>query len=176
MATFATVPDLEADLGRSFDATEYASAEQALKVATSLIQGYLGYPVFHVEDDVVVLFPKGHLVLLPGPPVTDVSSVTSDGEPVEFVLRPAGVLRLTGRWSELVTVTYSHGHDPIPDAIKGACLSNAKRAVINPLALRQETTGPFSVTYPETSAGVTGSGLSDDEKRMVWSYKLTNLV
>jgi hypothetical protein len=176
MATFAEVSELEADMGRSFDATETVQAEQALEVATSLIQGYLGYPVFHVEDDVVVLLPKGHLVLLPGLPVTDVASVTSDGEPVEFVLRPAGVLRLTGRWSELITVTYSHGHDPIPTAIKAACISNAKRAVANPLSIRQETTGPFSITYPESSPGVTGGSLSATEKQMIWPYKFSGVT
>jgi hypothetical protein len=177
MPAFATTVDVETYLQRQLTNAELVAADFMLSAATSLIQGYTGQDVFHVTDDVVTLWPRGNnKVLLPQLPVTGVTSVASDGDAVTWELRRGGVLHLTGGWSNSVTVTYSHGYVTIPPAVVMACVHLATRSLTNPTSVRQESTGPFSVTYSESSGDIVGAGLSLGERQMLAPYRMAGVA
>ncbi|WP_405909551.1 hypothetical protein OG742_37115 [Streptomyces sp. NBC_00828] len=68
-----------------------------------------------------------------------------------------------GIWADQVRVTYSHGHQVIPDDIVGVCLDLASATISNPNRLRSETAGATSVVHTVETFG-TGSLTSDHEK------------
>ncbi len=176
MPAFATAVDVERYLQRVLTDAELAASDFLLAAATSLIQGYTGQDVFHATDDVITLWPRGNRVLLPQLPVTGVTSVTSDGDVVTWELRRAGVLHLTSGWSNSVTVTYSHGYETIPPAVVMATVLLATRSLTNPTSVRQESTGPFSVTYSESSGDIVGAALSLGERQMLAPYRMAGVA
>jgi hypothetical protein len=172
MASFASAEEFEVFLGRTFTPQEHLRAEQALTLATGLIQTYTGQHLFHVEDDTVQLWPRSPLiVVLPEMPVTEVAEVLDrDSEPVTgWELRPGGVLRLrSGRAP--VTVTYSHGYVTIPDSIKEVTMRTAQRLMVNPGDVRQESVGSYSVTYGSVP------GLGDSDRHILGKFRMPMVV
>lgn len=156
----AGLADLSALLRRPIDEDD-TSALAALETASGLVEAYLGQPVGLVEDDVVTLDGTGaRVVLLPAYPVTAVSAVAVDGDPqaegVDYEWSATGELRRRGgAWPATLrslSVTYSHGFDPVPAAIVGVVAAVAARIYDTPLSVRQESIGGYSVTY--TGGGV----------------------
>jgi hypothetical protein len=179
MATLASADELADYLQRTLSADEAIAATFALEVATSMIQGWTGQHFLEVVDDTITVWPRAGVVLLPELPVTTVTTVTTkDGAPVAHTLRNDGALHLEGRWSEFVTITYTHGYAPedIPAAVKGAAIQIAAGTMSNPQAYRQRqhTAGPFmeSVTY----AGDGAAGGAANWKQLVSPYRMTRMA
>lgn len=102
----------------------------ALTLASERFRGQTRNPISKVEDDELVLDGVGARVLrLPVWPVLDVTSVTVAGETVvDPEWSAAGLLRLPGRFPDRwrsVSVTYTHGFDPIPGDVQEAVLDQA---------------------------------------------------
>lgn len=173
MPAFATAADLERYMQRQFSAEEFAAAEQTLEMATGVIQAFTGQRIFAGSETVTVRV-KFDAVFLPQLPVTSVTSVVADGEPVEdWALEPAGVIRISGALPRLVDVEYSFGYVEIPSDVQAVCLQMAARSTTNPQALRQESIGSYSVTYAETSGGTTGGVmLSVAEESVLQRYRV----
>lgn len=64
----------------------------------------------------------------------------------------------------IVTVTYSHGRDPIPNLARLVCLSTADRFMSVPTGVVQETLGSYSVSYAQPHGAL---ALSDAECKLV---------
>lgn len=134
----------------------------ALTAASRRFVGAVHHPVRLVEDDTVYLTGDGsNRLLLPAAPVTAVTAVLVDGVPVtDYRLRRTeGVLRRTcGCWPDWaeITVTYSHGSDPIPVDVQEVVLDQA-RAIHRVLpGVQTMQAGGESITYGATaSTGVT---------------------
>lgn len=150
----ATIADLSAVLRREID-EEDTAAQFALDTATAMIEAYIGQPVDEVEDDEITLDGTGtKVILLPAFPVSDVSAVAIDGDPLdedEYEWSATGELRRSnGTWPTTlrsVEVTYTHGYATTPAALAVIAATMAARIYDTPVAARQESIGGYSVTY-----------------------------
>lgn len=172
----ATAAELEVQLGADWSATEYLRAEQTLELASGVVEAYCGRTFTRTTADVTVdADPTGRTLVLDNPPV-DVTSITLDGEPVTgyTVYADAGVVVLPYRrsWGR-VQVTYSHGVDGAPAAVKAVVLAVAGRMILNPDGAAQKSLGDASVSYGGSS---TGPALSDLEKDALSAYRLTGVA
>jgi hypothetical protein len=152
---FATTDDLADVLGYEVD-PEDAQALAALDAATALIQAYTGQTIEQVADDVITLDGSGtRVLLLPELPVTNVASVSVDGEALaatDYQWSADGYLRRTGSatWPadlRSVEVEYTHGYAVLPALIVSLTAKLAARHLEVPTAVRQEAIGAYSTTY-----------------------------
>lgn len=176
--SFATVAELADYLGW-IPADREPAAELALAAATSVIQDYLGQRLAYVEDDEVVLDGTStDVVILPQLPVIEVASVELDGDPlgeddfeVDF---ENGLLVLSaGTWGSLkqsIVVTYTHGFQEIPAAIRAVALQAAGR-MFGQAGIAQEQIGATSIRY-----GAVGVALTAEEKGALDPYRLRRLA
>ncbi len=167
MGSFATVGELAAFTGRDLSQQD-AGALLALELASGAIVAWCGQAIERVVGDLARLDGvASDRIVLPERPVTAVGEVRIGGtvvDPQALAHSASGVLARTdgGDFSAPpggVQVTYDHGYDPIPEAVRAVCLQVAARALANPEGIRQEGIGGYSVTY--ASAGVL---LRDDER------------
>lgn len=138
MVQFATEADLEALLQVAIPESASASAVRAIEGASAAIQGYCHQSLAYVADDVVTLTaePFNRLLMLPELPVIDVTSVVEDGTTLvvsdDFAWYVNGLLyRKNRHWNSdfrNVVVTYSHGYQTIPVAVREVCARSAARA------------------------------------------------
>lgn len=178
--TFASVSDLAEYLGVTI-ADEDPRAVALLRKATALIQAEAQHRIFRYVDDTKKL--RGTWLpdlQLPEPPVEEVSEVEVAGAVVAstgFSVTRWGALQggsyvdewepLPGAWGgprTEVTVTYTHGYDPVPEDIKAICLSMASRGW-NSGDMDTETIGGYSYGGGKVS-------LDDDEKAVCRRYRL----
>ncbi|MFX4294099.1 hypothetical protein [Streptomyces bohaiensis] len=165
----ATVTDL-ADLGMPVSDEEAGPAGRFLAAASAAIREAAGGPIGQTVSTVTLAGSRGGWLALPGPPVTAVSAVDVDDEPVDdgtYRVHPGGLLRPAGWGGDMatVTVTYTHGLPEVPaDIVLLVC----RIAAATLLALRaepdgaglavrritQERIGDYAVTYDRAS-GVT---------------------
>ncbi len=141
----ATVDELETLLGRVFTATEAATAQLVLDMASAAIRSRTGQQ-FTVATSTVALRARRGKVRLPQRPVTAVSAVTDTATPpvpVTFVWDRFDSL-LVGR-DGTVLVTYTHGDPAVPDDIGAVALAVARRGFEALLAdMESETIGAYS--------------------------------
>lgn len=122
----------------------------ALRVASKLVRNEAKTLFMRREDTVALRIVDG-MVRLPAP-VVSVTSVQVQGQTVPD----------SGWWHEgeelwltsppcdprrRATVTLTHGYATVPDDVLGITLDVASRGCVNPLSLRQESTGQRSVTF-----------------------------
>lgn len=180
---FATAAELAARLGVSFSAEEETRADSLLTLASGLIQREARQDIGLVEDDVFATrATREQSILLPERPVVSVSSVTVGGSGVtdwyldgdELVRRSGWEVSLNGiegtaGWGSRnvpLVVTYTHGYNPVPDAIKAVCLEAVTRVWVNPGSVMSERYGSEQVAYL-TQGTPTGLLLTPDERRAV---------
>lgn len=150
---FASVDDLADLLGEELTGSRLAQAALSLEIASAQIQGWTRQRLERVVNDVVVLRgTTGWELELPERPVVAVGAITIDEVPVSassYNVAGPVIVRSLG-WSgptASVSVTYTHGYDPIPDDIRVATLQLAMGGFTNPQGIRQESVGTYSVTY-----------------------------
>lgn len=194
LPSLATVPDLATSLGRSFTPAEEAQAQALLDQASSVVRGYLRLDVTQAEttDTFRMARADGYLhgpfdcraggqVLLPQRPITDVAEVQVGGVVThDWWLDGDRLLVRSGPWSwpptahrpPAVTVTYTHGWDPVPGDIAAIVMQAANRGMVNPSQVRSETVGGESTTYLIPTVGeALGVLLSRTEKRVLDRYR-----
>jgi len=135
--SFCTVADIEELLQVEIPAAKQTAAVRAIAEATAVIQNYCRQTIALVEDDEITLDSAGGTrLVLPETPVIEVSEVVEDDETLtaddDYKLGQHGVLhRIGARWAtgiQIVTVTYSHGRETIPEDIAAICVRCAARA------------------------------------------------
>ena len=177
MADFCTVQDVAEVLQIEIsDADKVASCQRAIAEATAAIRNYCKQYIELVEDDEETfdVRPARWNLLLSELPVVEVSAVVEDGETLtvddDYELGAYGQLwRVNRRWAvgnQIVTVTYSHGHDEIPDDIVAVCSRAAGRVYQAGLrsadadgvpGVASKSLGDYSVSFAaEGSEGVMG--------------------
>ena len=172
MAAFATHQDLAARLGVTLTAEEQARASNLIEMATGLIQAETGQTISYVENDTLtVRGTREGSYLLPQRPVVSVASVTIDGVAAaadtwwledEVLVRRGGF----GSGRRPLVIVYSHGYEPVPDAIRAVCLEAVVRAWVNPGSVVSERVGSESTTFLQQGTP-TGLLLTDAEKQTV---------
>lgn len=178
MANFATVQDIEAFLQIEISTAEQiASAQRALAEATAAIRNYCRQYLEKVEDEEITLDSTGGARLfLPELPVIEVSVVIEDGQALavddDYKLGQHGILHRIGRkWAsgvQIVSITYSHGYEPLPDEIIAVATRAAARGYQAGLraanddavvGVQAKSLGDFSVSYGSEQGGGSGEGV-----------------
>lgn len=160
MAAFATSADLAVRLGVDLTTDEQARADVLLGLASDLIRRAARQEI-DLKTSTVTFAGNVARVLLPERPASEVTSVTVDGEPVEYTLD--GDYLVGPFFGGSIVVTYSHGFSPIPDAIRAVCLEAVVRVWVNPGNAAQEAYGSERVSH---GASI-GLVLTEDERRAV---------
>lgn len=187
----ATVADLGTLLGRTFTTTEEAQAQSLLDQASSIVRGYLRQDItrasttdtFTMRRADPLLRRCGGVVTLPQRPVVDVTEVKVNGTVTQdWWLDGVDLLLRTAPWQAppganqppQVTVTYTHGWDPVPGDIAAIVMQAANRVLVNPSQIRSEAVGGESTTYliPATGEAL-GVLLSRTEMRVLDRYRRT---
>lgn len=150
----------------------------SLRAASRRFRGAVGHEVNLVADDVVTLDGNGReSLLLPVWPTTAVSSVLLDDEELvegtDFSWSDAGMLRRLGcyLWParlRCLTVTYSHGWDPVPEDVQEAVIDQARTMFVVPAGIQSKAVGGQSVTFGSTAA----VGVSDQWAKAVLRHKV----
>lgn len=185
MAPLATTADVEERLGRSLTSAETDRIDALLADASATVRTYTGQQ-FTKATTTDKLRIRNGVIRLPQRPVASVSSVV-DPNANAVLYTFDGIDRIyTGTnvpdtftfeaWStplNVLTVTYVHGYDDIPDDIVGVVCSMASRALgVNPTAAAvvQEAVGPFSRSVG--SIGAAGAiGLLPAERETLDRYR-----
>ena len=185
--TLATIADLEFRLGRSLTADEAARAPALLVDASAEIRSYCRPHKFTppVVGDSVVLRPTGTTLILPGKPVTGITSVaainrTNGGADVALsdwvfdgidrvyldraVTDPS--VDVIGWWDQIdrhtntYRVVYDHGGPVDPLVVKKACqmVNRVLAAGTQAEGVTQETIGQFSRQWQQ-GTGSTGAAV-----------------
>jgi len=136
---FCTLADVQNFLQLTIsEAIQVAAVNRAIAEATEAIKNYCHQEISLVADDPITLdvLLAGNKIFLPELPAVSVASVVEDGETLvvddDYVLGQHGILyRVDDEWLagiQIVTITYTHGYDVIPDDIVAACTRMAARA------------------------------------------------
>ncbi|CAL9612757.1 hypothetical protein ACWDTQ_04125 [Streptomyces cellulosae] len=162
MGDLATIADMTAR-GITVDASEEAIVNQALAVASAAVRQAAGSNITTTTATVTLEGSVCPWLRLPGAPVTDVASVTVDGQPADDWRLVSGALWRAGGWSRgrpsAVTVTYSYGLPTAPADVVDLVCRMAARALADyragdPAArtVASERIGDYSVTYADADA------------------------
>lgn len=182
MEPLASLEELEEFVGEEFGPIDPGEGRLKLELASGEVRAYCGQEFTPQTDDEVVLDGTGTRVLmLPELPVLDVSLVeegiggarsslpgpgdrgavwewSSDG-----ILRMVHARDVWARRFRFYRVLYSHGFEPIPDALKAIVLKVSARSLDDPAGqFRSETLGRYSYTLAGAEAGV---GLTRADER-----------
>lgn len=167
----ATVEQLEDWLQVPRGSAPAETCALALRVASKLVRDEARCLFVRRQDTVALRIVEGR-VRLPGP-VVSVTSVAVQGQ----------TLPASGWWHEgdelwvtsppcdprrRATVTLTHGYETVPDDVLGLVLDVASRGCVNPLSLRQESTGQRSVTFATETLAMS---LAQAEKDKLERYR-----
>jgi hypothetical protein len=169
----ATVDELSRHMQVSFatDATR-ATATAALEEASTAVETRCKRRFARVADDERTMRWRP-AVVLPDPPVISVASFQVDSVETDVDIDDSG--RYWPRASgDVITVTYTHGFDPIPADVKMIVLRVAARIVANP-GQRTSYTGPDGLNY-STGADVGPRILTGDEMVALRRYTLNKAI
>jgi len=150
----------------------------ALAAASSRFRGAVRHPVTPVAGDVMVLDGGGRSsILLPAAPVTAVSEVLLDGEPLvdgtDYAWSADGFLRRLGGtvWPDrlrCLRVTYSHGYDPVPEDIQEVVIDQARVLYAVKAGVQTVQAGGITTTFGAQAA----VGVSAQWSAMVKKYRV----
>jgi hypothetical protein len=192
LPSLATVADLATLLGRTFTPEQEQQAQALLDQASSVVRAYMRQDItratttdtFTLRRADPLLHRCGGVVTLPQRPVVDITEVKVDDTVTadwwqdgnDILVRPWAWDRPpAAHRPPRVTVTYTHGWDPIPGDIQAITMQAANRVLVNPSQLRAETVGGESVTYLVPNGGeALGVLLSELEKRVLNRYRRTS--
>ena len=192
LPALATVADLATLLGRTFTPQQEQQAQALLDQASSVVRAYLRQDVtLATTTDTFTMRrvdPLRHgcagAVTLPQRPIGAVTDVEINGvATVHWWLEQNELLLRPGSWAHppaahqppQVTVTYTHGWDPVPGDIQAIVMQAVNRVLVNPSQVRSETVGGESVIYliPTTGEAL-GVLLSRTEQRVLNRYRRTS--
>jgi hypothetical protein len=191
LPSLVTVADLATRLGRTFTPQQELQAQALLDDASSVVRAYVRQDitratttdVFTMRRADPLLHRCGGVVTLPQRPVVDIASVSVDGTATsDWWQEDSDILVRAWTWDHppaahrapQVTVTYTHGWDPVPGDIQAIVMQAANRVMVNPSGIRSETVGGESVTYLIPAVGeYLGVLLSNTEKKVLDRYRRT---
>ncbi|MFM9703595.1 hypothetical protein [Streptomyces galilaeus] len=191
LPSLVTVADLAARLGRTLTPTQELQAQALLDDASSVVRAYVRLDItratttdtFTMRRADPLLHRCGGVVTLPQRPVVDIASVSVNGTAMtDWWQDDNEILVRAWAWDQppaahrppQVTVTYTHGWDPVPGDIQAIVMQAANRVLVNPSGIRSETVGGESVTYLIPAVGeYLGALLSNTEKKVLDRYRRT---
>lgn len=135
--------------------------EAELRAASNRFRDQVRRTISRVEDDEITLDGGGRRNLrLPSAPVTAISEVTIDGDPTEVSFSRDGLIRrkdgaLFPDDYGNISVTYTHGFDPVPEEIAEAVLDSAEGRLATERGLSSLQVGGITQSFSKAEqAGV----------------------
>lgn len=136
---FCTIQDVEDFLQIEIAEAKAGAATRAIVEASQAIRNYCHQVIELVEDEAITVdCAGGPRLFLPQLPVVEVSLVVEDGETLtagpdeDYQLGQYGILHRVGaNWAagiQIVTITYSHGYEDLPDDVIAVATRAASRA------------------------------------------------
>lgn len=175
LAALATTSDLTAR-GITFTSpAEDTKVAKFLAEASAAVRDAAGVPISEVTSEVDVLGGTGQWLALPGPPVTEVSTVAVDGSAVsDHRLIQDRLWRRCGWQStcdpSVVTVTMTHGFAEVPEDIIGmVCV-----LVAGALRASRSTSDGSSIAPPPSD--VVALGIDDYRVQFTQDFEGRNLT
>lgn len=175
LPTLATIADLDAR-GVTVDPSEETAVATYLETASAIIRDAAGSHISRTTGTVVLAGTMDTRLRLPSGPVTAVSAVLLDDAAVNDYRLTNGSLWRSCGWQlgcepSEVSVTYTHGYDPVPaDVVDLACRLAARQLValrdsadgtgLADRLVMQERIGDYSVMYAN---GAVDKSFSDVE-------------
>jgi hypothetical protein len=156
---FAAVADLSAALGIAAPASgsvAYLQMADALSDASDELRDIIGQVINYGTSTVKVMASPGGIVRLPAVPVVGISSVTLDGEAVDYEQLDSASLLVPVCRSVLVTVTYTHGWAEVPGVLRKWC------KVLAAASIAAAKSGNLGLAGGIASVGV-------DDGRVTWA-------
>jgi hypothetical protein len=93
------------------------------------------------------------------------------GDVVDWPLQQSGAWHWNGP-DATVTVTYSHGYDPVPADVQAVCLALATRIFTNPTGAVSEQVLNYQVTYDQAArARAAGMALTPEDQQALRKYR-----
>ncbi|MEU6661257.1 hypothetical protein [Streptomyces sp. NPDC046821] len=191
LPSLASVADLATLLGRVFTPQQELQAQALLDQASSIVRAYVGLDItkatttdtFTMRRVDTLRYGCAGAVTLPQRPIESVTAVEVNGlATADWWLDGTELLLRAWAWARppaahqppQVTVTYTHGWDPVPGDIAAIVMQAVNRVLVNPSQVRSETVGGESVTYliPTTGEAL-GVLLSKTEQRVLNRYRRT---
>ena len=177
LPSLAEADDVRAVLQRDLTANEDDASEALLEAASALFRGEARQQ-FTPGESTVRLKVNGGRVRLDQRPCTDVTSVVTDrGDDVSYT-RNGGWLSVDLDSSQFVTVTYQHGDNDVPPAVRTAVAEMVARALVVPEEVMagarstSDATGPITQTTAwSTRAPSSGLQLSDSDRALARFYR-----
>lgn len=156
---------LQLDWGTLTDA-EKASLTMLAEIGTAVVQGEVRQRLVQATDTISLVGTTESWLPLPERPVTEVSSVTIDGQPIDdWQLHGSRLWRSDG-WAasayepSTVEVTYTHGYPPGHQALqlaRGATLAVVRDWAANPTAATSIRIDDYAETYSAMAARLEAS-------------------
>lgn len=156
MDPLATVPELEAYLGRSM--TNVPQAEALLEMASSAVRTYCGWELSRTDTTMYAEGAGTSLMTLPTLCLVNVDEIRADGQvvdPFEYPYKWSRKGQIWGFWVCAVQYEFDveHGYDPIPDVLKLVTMDLTSKNLSNPESLTSATVGQVSRTWGKTTEG-----------------------
>ena len=151
-----------------------------LQAAQASVRAYCGWHIAPSMTQTMTLDSEGgSTLMLPSLHVTDVSSITADGEDLadKADWSVDGMIRLrSGRFPDrfrAVQVTFTHGFEinEVPD-VSSIILSLARRAAAGPGVIASQSANGSSVSYLTAGGAPLSTPLLQIEKDALGPYKL----
>lgn len=177
MDPFASAANLAAKLGITEDALDSDRATLALENASGVIRDRCGWSISRETVTDTLDGDGGRSLWLPTLKLVDVASVAVGGQTLtvekDFDWTAYGKLIRAGHWPHRprsITITYTHGYDPVPDGVRAVCLKLAVSSYENTSGgkNRSETFGPFI----EATSYQSASSLDADDMATLGRYVL----
>lgn len=168
LAPLASLNDLEQRLGDTIGDPDRAAA--VLADVSAVVRSLAGQSISRATSTVALIPDATGQIRLPEHPVVSIASVVDGATSLEYTLSGSW---LTSRTYGTVTVTYTHGYDPVPPLVVALVCQIAGRALNTPPAstgVRQETLGSYS--YSLGRAAEAGPfGILEEEQKIIASFR-----
>lgn len=156
MDPLATVPELEAYLGRSM--TNVPQAEMLLEMASSAVRTYCGWELSRTTTTMYAEGAGTSLMTLPTLCLVDLFEVRADAQvvdPFEYPYKFSRKGQVWGFWVCAVQYEFDveHGYDPVPDVLKLVTMDLTGKHLSNPESLTSATVGQVSRTWGKVTEG-----------------------
>lgn len=150
--------------------------ETALKAASQAVRNYCGWHICPSMTCTAYPSGGGAVLRLPATYVSEVTSVTEDGDEVEFVWRRDGLIKRSlpweDEWKTVVTYTAGYDSDNVPDLVE-AVASIASGVLAVSAGVISESADGVSVSYSASASSIAAS-LTSQQKTALDIYRVVS--
>lgn len=190
MTAFFTAAELAMQLQDSD--IDVPTANMLAVLASDVVRDDLQQQVDVAMETITIYGDGGELIVLPERPVTAVTSVLLDGQPIPaFRWHTNGALRrviypgsqfagqqiMVWPFGVPVQITYSHGYETVPNTIKAVAMQLAAAAYADPELVAAKKVDDVLVKFEKSSGAgeLPAMMLNNDQRRQMDRYRALDI-